>query len=104
MVEADNSSSFAVVKGKRGWQGYAEVKFKIGRYDTGNENLIISSVGVKGFSQLKVQPRLNTDGECVLTIDGVETTLWRILYLALEGIFFQPENVGTSATIPISGF
>ena len=98
-----SDSSFAVVKGKKLWHGYAEVKFKIGRYDTGNENVIISSVGVKGFRQLKVQPRLNAYGDCVLTIDGDETTLWHILYSALEGIFFQPDGVETSSTIPLSG-
>ncbi len=103
-VVVTSNASFAVVKGKPQWHGYAEVKFTIGRYDTGNENVIISSVGVKGFSQLKVQPRLNTAGECVFTIDGIETTLWRVLYLALEGIFFQPDAVDTSGTIEIAGF
>ena len=98
----DTAGSFVVVKGKRDWQGHAEVKFKIGRYNTGNENVIISNVGVKGFSRLNVQPRLNTSGECVLTIDGVETTLWRVLYLALEGIFFQPDDVKTSVTMPFA--
>ena len=96
--------SFAVVKGKRDWHGHAEVKFKIGRYNTGNENIIISSAGVIGLGEIRVQPRLNADRECVLTINGDETPLWRVLYFALEGIFFQPDDVEISATIPITGF
>ena len=108
MNTTSNGTAFSVVRGRVREHGYAEVKFTISRHNTGNEQIVIDgidiSLSINRRNQIVVQPQLNDEGECVLTIDGVETPIWRILYLALERIFFQPDAADTSGTIEFTGF